>query len=72
MLIKTSVFERIEKPWFPITWNEENGDYTGEDWNFCAICQENGIDIYIDHDLSKQIGHIGSLTYDMTHHDKEL
>ncbi|HYE38150.1 hypothetical protein [Methylocaldum sp.] len=67
MLIKMSVFDRIAQPWFPITWNESLQDYTGEDWNFCQSCQEAGIDIWIDHDVSKQIGHIGVLTYDISH-----
>lgn len=71
MLIKTSVFAKIPQPWFPITWNEENEDYTGEDWNFCSVCQNAGIPVYIDHDLSRHIGHIGSLTYDIFHMDEE-
>lgn len=73
MLIKMSVFKQIDKPWFPIVWNEINQDYTGEDWSFCELCQEAGIDIYIDHDLSKQIGHIGAYAYSQTdqgdHHE---
>ena len=67
MLVRMSVFAKIEKPWFPITWNETNQDYTGEDWNFCRLCEEAGFDIWVDHDLSKHIGHIGALTYDTSH-----
>lgn len=67
MLIDLRVFTKIEKPWFPITWNEANDDYTGEDWNFCDICQKAGIDIYVDHDLSKHIGHVGALEFNVTH-----
>lgn len=66
MLIKTSVFADLPKPWFPITWNEEQQDYTGEDWNFCALAEKAGIPIWVDHTLSQQIGHIGSYTYQHT------
>lgn len=67
MLIQTSVFAQMPKPWFPITWNPEIKDYTGEDWGFCEKLDEMGIPIWIDHTLSTQIGHIGSYTY--THDD---
>lgn len=67
MLIKTKVFREIPEPWFPITWNEELRDYTGEDWNFCAELQKRDIPIWVDHKLSQQIGHVGSYTY--THED---
>lgn len=65
MLIKTSVFEKLPQPWFPITWEAQNNDYTGEDWNFCKLCAEHGIPVYVDHLLSQQIGHIGSFNYEV-------
>lgn len=64
MLIKTSVFRDIPKPWFPITWNEELNDFTGEDWNFCAKLEEASIPIWVDHTLSPHVGHVGSYTYE--------
>jgi hypothetical protein len=69
MLIKTSVFRDVPAPWFDITWNEQTQDYTGEDWNFCAKVQEAGIPIWVDHDLSRHIGHVGA--YEYTHNDVE-
>lgn len=67
MLIKTRVFKKLPQPWFPITWQPENDDYTGEDWNFCKACEDAKIDLFIDHELSKSIGHIGSFEYNLTH-----
>jgi hypothetical protein len=67
MLIKMKVFAKIEQPWFGISWNEENDDYTGEDWTFCEACRAAGIPVYIDHKLSQHIGHVGSFTYTMQH-----
>lgn len=69
MLIRMSVFTKLTPPWFPITYSEVTSDYTGEDWNFCAKAQEAGIDIYVDHELSAHIGHIGSFTFDTTHQE---
>lgn len=63
MLMKTSVFTDMPQPWFPIQWNEELQDYTGEDWMMCKRLDEAGIPIYVDHDLSRHVGHIGEYTY---------
>lgn len=65
MLIKTSVFDRIAQPWFGITWNAANDDYTGEDWSFCQACQAANIAVYVDHMLSNYIGHLGIKSYGM-------
>lgn len=67
MLVKTKVFKKLPQPWFPITWQPENDDYTGEDWNFCKACADAKIDVFIDHGLSQHIGHVGSLEYNLTH-----
>jgi hypothetical protein len=63
MLLKMSVFERAKQPWFAFLWEGPEGEYTGEDWCLCEKLEEAGIDIYVDHDVSKKIGHIGNLTY---------
>jgi len=63
MLISMHVFDSIEKPWFPITWDASVNKFTGEDWNFCALVQKAGYNIYVDHDLSKEIGHLGTMEF---------
>lgn len=60
MLVETRVFKCIPQPWFPIEWNQELCDYTGEDWAFCQRLEEHNIPIYVDHALSREIGHVGS------------
>lgn len=67
MLVETRVFKQIPEPWFPVEWNEKTGDYTGEDWAFCEKLEAAGIPIYIDRQLSKLIGHVGSFTYEHKH-----
>lgn len=62
MLIKMSVFDKLDVPYFNFGWNNEVG-FVGEDWYFCEQLTRKGIDLWIDHDLSKEIGHIGPYQY---------
>ncbi|MHB0978392.1 MAG: hypothetical protein ACYC1K_03285 [Minisyncoccota bacterium] len=63
LLIDLSVIAQLRKPYFAVEWHEGMQDFVGEDWFFCQRLEEKAIPIYIDHDMSKQIGHIGNLTY---------
>lgn len=66
MLIKATIFEKLDLPYFNFSWRPETG-FIGEDWYFCEKLEKAGIDLWIDHDLSKEIGHIGS--YQFSHDD---
>lgn len=63
MLIDMRVFTKIKKPWFPIVYRPEIDDYQGEDWSFCEKLEQVGIAIYVDHDVSRGVGHCGSFVY---------
>jgi len=67
MLIRMSAIAHIPAPHFGITWVDELQDHQGEDWFFCALMEKHGIPIMVDHDLSRNIGHVGRYTY--THDD---
>lgn len=62
MLVKREVFEKTPRPWF---WFEViPGDkLLGEDVYFCVKAHDAGFDTWIDHDLSNEIGHVGSYTF---------
>ena len=62
MLMRTDVVDGLGRPWFRHGLNELGGD-VGEDVMFCRGLGRAGFPIYIDHDLSKQVGHIGQHTY---------
>lgn len=62
MLMRTDVVDGLRRPCFRHGLNEENGDI-GEDVMFCRSLRSLGYDIYIDHDLSKQVDHIGLFKY---------
>lgn len=63
MLIKREVFEKLEKPYF--FYDVVNN--VGEDVNFCRKAKEAGYKIFIDHDLSKQVKHVGHFYWGHEH-----
>jgi GT2 family glycosyltransferase len=67
MLIKTSVFKKLPIPWFDVKYEQDLKAHVGEDMYFCHLAKKHGLKVYIDHDLSKRIRHIGS--YEYTHDD---
>jgi len=64
MLMRADVVSGLGRPWFRHGLNDLGGDI-GEDVMFCRGLTNAGYTIYIDHDLSKQIGHIGQHTYQL-------
>lgn len=62
MLMRTDIVKDLPRPWFGHGLNDTGGDI-GEDVMFCRTLREAGHQILIDHDLSKEIGHIGQHTY---------
>lgn len=62
MLIETEVFRRVPRPWFHFGWDEDN-ELTGEDWYFLEKAESFEIPVYVDHDLSAQVGHLGTYNY---------
>lgn len=69
VLMKTHVFNRVasERPWFWYEIEGENGRHVGEDVYFCRLLNDAGIDIYVDHDLSKECAHLGQFEYQPIH-----
>lgn len=63
MLVKLSTVKAMPKPWFSVTYRAEQAEFVGEDWFFCEQLEKLGCKIYIDHDLSREVGHVGNFTY---------
>lgn len=66
VLTSARVFAALEQPWFAMEW-AENGVNIGEDVYFFRKAAEAGFQPYVDHDLSQEIGHIGTIEYGMEH-----
>ena len=65
VLMRADIVADLSRPWFTHGLNEFGGDI-GEDIMFCRALRAAGHQIYIDHDLSKEIGHVGTHTYRTT------
>lgn len=63
-LIRREVFVELPQPWFLIGYNTERKEYTTEDMGFSRVLKEHGkYKWYVDHDVSKMVGHFGSFRY---------
>ncbi|MFA7238429.1 MAG: hypothetical protein WC058_16355 [Phycisphaeraceae bacterium] len=69
-LIKLSVLKSVPKPHFEVRWNENTQSYTGEDIYFIRKLRAAGHKVYINHDLSNECGHVGSLIYTFDFYDR--
>lgn len=66
MLIDMDVFRNLPEPWFSFEWRTPQ-HMVGEDVYFSRkVRAELGLPTLIDHDLSKQVKHIGIHEYTMT------
>lgn len=65
MLVDMRVFRKVGPGCFEIRWVEEIQDYRGEDWSMCQAFEAAGYEIWVDHKLSNEIGHLGE--YEYTH-----
>jgi hypothetical protein len=57
------VYDKLEHPYFPVTWSKESEDYLGEDINFCMALRKAGYTITVDDILSRQLNHIGAFAF---------
>lgn len=65
--IHRSVFEAMDPPWFFTPWDEVLQKWDcGEDIYFCRKARSAGFEVLIDHDLSKDLAHIGSMEWTHT------
>jgi hypothetical protein len=63
MLIAKRTFLQIPHDSFTMPYMPSRGVYQGEDWTLCEAIEKIGSPIYIDHEVSQEVGHIGTLTY---------
>lgn len=61
MLMKTTVLQSIQKPWFEFEFRD--GTWHGEDFNFQKKLRNAGYQIFVDMNLSTQVRHIGQWAF---------
>lgn len=62
-LVSRKVFETLEVPWFMNGYNPEADIYVSQDFYFSDKARKAGFKVYVDHDCSKKICHIGPKIY---------
>ena len=62
-MISRVALQKLRQPLFLMDWLPPLSCYCGEDVYFCQKLAAEGIDLWIDHDLSKAIQHIGTYAY---------
>ena len=62
-LIQTEPLKALRPPLFLMDWIPEQKTYCGEDVYFSQKLVEQGHEIWIDHDVSQQVKHIGTKAY---------
>jgi hypothetical protein len=67
LLIQTHVLMAMHRqygdPLYAFAWHQEQGKFMGEDVRFCVNWTKMGGEVWVDHDLSKQVHHIGRWSY---------
>tara|TARA_B100000929_G_scaffold143971_1_gene113930 strand:- start:640 stop:1290 length:651 start_codon:yes stop_codon:yes gene_type:complete len=63
MLVKREVYENVSPPHYKIEYSEDYTNLVGEDIYFCNLVNKDGYEVYISHDLSDRIAHIGTRAY---------
>lgn len=67
-VFSTEVFRKVPQPWFQPDFDLVTSSYTTEDNPFYRKAREAGYTIYLDHDASKQIAHVGSKAWHWQEH----
>lgn len=65
VMIEARVFQAMPKPWFNVEWKnfDPRPAHIGEDIYFCEKAKQAGFQPMVDHDLTKETAHIGSMAF---------
>lgn len=64
MLLRVKALEKLNwREAFNMFWNKERQTIQGEDWTLAETLKKGGVEIYVDHRLSRHVTHIGYFHY---------
>jgi hypothetical protein len=63
VLMKTSIFQKLSKPYFEYTYQPKTKDWGGEDFTLFKKLNKVGYQVKVDTNLSNEIYHIGTYAY---------
>ena len=61
--MRTSVFEKLNRPYFEYTYQPKTKDWGGEDFTLFKKLNGAGVQLKVDTNLSNEIYHIGTFAY---------
>jgi hypothetical protein len=67
MLERADIYKKLALPFFSIGYSQAAQDFFGEDVFHCHKLREVGVKVYIDHDVSKEVRHIGNFEFANEH-----
>lgn len=67
MLERTNVYRKLKLPFFTIGYSQQVQDFFGEDIFHCKQLRDAGMQVWIDHDVSKEVRHIGNFEFSFEH-----
>lgn len=71
MLVDMNVYRRMDRRdvnhMFDMFFRDDVQNYQGEDWTMAEMFDKMGVDVWIDHPLSDQCGHVGYFNYTHDH-----
>lgn len=63
VLIDLSALKKLQKPWFETRWIPQMNQVCGEDFYFITSLRKEGVQVFVDQDLSRKCGHIGDFAF---------
>ena len=60
---KREVYEKLSSPFYKIEYSEDYSSLVGEDVYFCTKANEAGYEVYVSHELSDKVAHIGTRAF---------
>lgn len=63
LLINVAALRKLDWPWFKWEYGDKVGERIGEDIYFCRKARDEGLRVYCDMDLSRELGHVGTRRY---------
>lgn len=62
-LTRMNVFDKLNEPYFYFGWSKTAKEFVGEDVWFFREARAAGFDLWVDHDLSNEVGHMGKMEF---------
>ena len=62
-LIDLATIKHVPRPYFAVLWDKAKEKFIIEDGVFSALLREKNVEVWTDHDVSRQVGHVGEFMF---------